>query len=295
LSYPLALFSTLLSSFYAFTLNPHFFDAVVNKRDFTVLSSFLPLALGFLSIQIVHEVAHYIVAKRKKIKIGFPVPVPGIFTVTAFPFFGCITPLRSFPKSRSALVDFSLSGPMAALAASLCMVFRGVMLTGRASAIDIAGFPVLSVEEMKSHFLLGSILSWLLPKTMMLPLAQPVPMHPLVVVGRFGMISSAFQLLPIFRLDGGRACFAAMGQRTGGVISACTFLWLISNACYGSGTLFQWMVWIALLQMRVEIPCRDECTEVGGKREWLWFGSFLLCLSILIPFPGAESFLPPID
>lgn len=49
--------------------------------------------------------------------------------------------------------------------------------------------------------------------------------------------------------------------------------------------LLVWTLLVALFQMRVEIPCRDECTEVGGKREFLWFFSFLLSMSILAPFP----------
>ena len=290
LSYPVAALSTFFYSVKTFALNPIFFDALVNKRDATVLCSCIPLTLGFLLVQLIHEIAHYLVAKRKKINIGFPVPVSTMF-YSNLPFFGCITPLRSFPPNRAALVDFALSGPMVSLAVSLCMVFGGALLTSSASAVQIARFPFLSVHTMKSNFLLGSILSWLLPKTMMLPLAQPIPMHPLFVVGRFGMISSALNLLPIFRLDGGRACFAAMGQRQGAVISAFTILWIISNFFMSSSMLLVWTLMVALFQMRVEIPCRDECTEVGGKREWLWLISFMLSVSILIPFPHHGSFL----
>ena len=250
----------------------------------TVLYSCLPLVVGFLSVQLVHEMAHYWVAKRRKIKIGFPVPLATPF-FSNLPFFGCITPLRSFPANRAALVDFALSGPMAALAVSLGMVVGGVLLTSSASAVQITRFPFLSVHAMKSNFLLGSILSWLLPKTMMLPLAQPIPMHPLFVIGRFGMISSALNLLPIFRLDGGRACSAALGQRPGGVITAFTMLWIISNFVTTSSMLLVWTLLITLFQARMEIPCRDECTGVGGKREWLWFFSYLVSFSILVPFP----------
>ena len=288
--YPLAAMSTCIYSFFVYVLNPNFFDALVNKRDLTVLYSCVPLALGVVAVQIIHEVAHYLVAKRKKIKIGPPVPIPS-FHIVSFPFFGCITPLRSFPPNRAALLDFALSGPMAALAVSLGLVFGGVLLTSRASALDIARFPVMSVASMKSSFLLGSILSWLLPKTMMLPLAQPIPMHPFFVVGTSGMLSSALNLLPISRLDGGRACFAAMGQRQGAVISAFTILWILSTVLSGgaSSVLLSWTVLIALFQMRLEIPCRDECTEVGGKRLWLWLVSFLLSMSILMPFPKSGA------
>jgi len=285
-----AILSTLFYSLKAFALNPNFFDALVNRRDATVLYSCIPLALGFISVQLIHELAHYFVAKRRKIKIGFPIPLSTMF-YSNLPFFGCITPLRSFPQNRAALVDFALSGPMVTLAASLCMVFAGVLLTGSASAVQIARYPFMSVHTMKSNFLLGSILSWLLPKTMMLPLAQPIPMHPLFVIGRFGMISSALNLLPIFRLDGGRACFAALGQRQGAVISAFTILWVISNFFMSSSMLLVWTLLVAMFQMRVEIPCRDECTEVGRKREWLWLISFILSVSILLPFPQQGSFL----
>ncbi len=284
LSYPIAALSMFLYSLRSFALNPHFFDTLVMQRDATVLRYCIPLIVGFFSVQVIHELAHYFVAKRKKIKIGFPVPLSTPF-YSNLPFFGCITPLRSFPPNRAALVDFALSGPMAALAASLLMVLGGIALTSSASPGQIARFPFLSVHAMKSNFLLGSILSWLLPKTMMLPLAQPIPMHPLFVIGRFGMISSALNLLPIFRLDGGRACFAVMGQRQGAVISAFTILWIISSFFMSSSMLLVWTLLVALFQMRVEIPCRDECTEVGGKREFLWFFSFLLSMSILAPFP----------
>jgi len=285
LCYPLAAVSTFLYSFFAYVSNPNFFDSLVNQRDLTVLYSCIPLALGVLTIQIIHEAAHYLVAKRKKIKIGPPVPIPSL--LSNLPFFGWITPLRSFPSNRAALVDFALSGPMTALAVSLGLVFAGVVLTSRATALDIVRYPFVSVYGLKSSFLLGSILSWLLPKTMTLPLAQPIPMHPLFVAGSFGLVSSALNLLPIFRLDGGRACFAAMGQKSGGVISAGTVLFIVSNflAGKGGGVMMSWALLVAVFQSRIETPCRDEYTEVDGKRQWLWLTSFLLSLSILMPFP----------
>jgi len=285
LCYPFAALVTFTYSFFAYALNPTFFDALVHQRDLTVLKHCLPLAVGVLAVQVIHEAAHYLVARRKKIAIGLPVPIPSL--IVDLPFFGWITPLRSFPSSRAALVDFALSGPMAALAVSLGLVFAGIGLTSRATALDIVRYPFLSVASLKS----SSILSWLLPKTMMLPLAQPIPMHPLFVVGCSGLVSSALNLLPIFRLDGGRACFAAMGQRSGAIISAGTVLWIVGNFFSGKGSslLMYWTVLVALFQSRVEIPCRDECTEVGVKRQWLWLTSFLLSISILVPFPKSGT------
>jgi membrane-associated protease RseP (regulator of RpoE activity) len=112
-------------------------------------------------------------------------------------------------------------------------------------------------------------------------------MHPFFVVGASGLITNALNLLPIFRLDGGRACFAAVGPRQGAVISVFTLLLLISMVMSGaSSTFIVWTFLVALLQRRQEIPPRDDVTEVDGKRLALWLLSFLLSVSIVAPFPG---------
>jgi len=285
LCYPLAALSTFIYSFSMHVLNPNFFNSLVYRRDLTVLYSCIPLILGVVAVQTIHEAAHYLVARRRNIKIGRPVPIPSLH-IASFPFFGCITPLKSFPPDRAASLDFALCGPMASITLSLGFVLGGIFLTSRASVLDIARFPVISVANMKSSFFLGSILSCFLPKTMMLPSAQPIPMHPLFMVGTSGLISSALNILPIFRLDGGRACSAVMGRVMGHVISIFTILWLISLIVSGaSSILLSWTILISLLQLRMEIPCRDECTEVDGKRLWIWLISVVLSMSILVPFP----------
>lgn len=122
---------------------------------------------------------------------------------------------------------------------------------------------------------------------MMLPLAQPIPMHPCFVVGASGLVTNALNLLPIFRLDGGRACFAAMGQRQGAIISVFTLLLILSMSLSGASSIFlSWTLLVVILQHRDEVPVRDDCTEVNGGRLLAWFLSFLLALSILSPFPG---------
>jgi Zn-dependent protease len=276
-------------SFSMRALNKDFFDALLKRRDLTVLYSCIPMLLGIIFLQTIHEAAHYLIAKKNEIKIGCPIPIPSIH-FTSLPHFGCITPLRSFPKNRAALLDFALSGPLTAITASLGLVIGGILLTVRASPFQLARFPVMSVANMKSSFLVGSILSCLAPKIMMLPVAQPVPMHPFFVVGASGLVSNGLNLLPIFRLDGGRACLAAMGQRQGAVISVFSVLLMVSMVMSGAFSIFiTWMLLVALLQRRQEIPPRDDVTEVDGTRLILWLLSFLLSASILAPFPGFSS------
>jgi membrane-associated protease RseP (regulator of RpoE activity) len=145
---------------------------------------------------------------------------------------------------------------------------------------------------MKSSFLIGWLVSWLASKTLMLPIAQPVPVHPLFMIGYSGLIASALNLLPIFRLDGGRACTAAMGPRQGAVISVSVLVTVLSLVLSGgSGLGFTWGMLVTIFQRRPEIPARDEATEVDKLRLGAWFFSFLLSLAILTPFPGAPGLL----
>ena len=174
-----------------------------------LLTMCFPVVGGILAMHLLQEVVHYLVAKWRRIEIGPPVPVPSL----AFGMFGCITPIRSFPSSRAALLDFALSGPFATTIASIGCIIASLLLTVRASPASLANFPVLPAMIFKSSFLAGTLTSWIASKAMMLPLAQPIPVHPLFLVGYSGLMACGLNFLPIFRLDGGRACSAAVGPR----------------------------------------------------------------------------------
>lgn len=271
-----------------YALNPIFFDAIVNQKDLTVLFSCIPLFVGVLAIQAAHELAHYLVAKSRGIKIGVPVPVPS----SQIGSLGCITPLRSFPPNRAALLDFALSGPVTALGLSIVALVAGIYQTVYASEAAIALFPVVPVAMLKSSFLTGTLMSFLAPKAMMLPLSQPIPVHPLFMVGFSGLMSSALNLLPLFRLDGGRACSAALGTRIGAIASVGTLLFFLSiTLSSGSGLAFGWGMFVVFFQRRPEIPVRDEVTEVEDFRVGAWAVALATSLLALAPFPGGPGFL----
>ena len=280
--------TTFVYSLSCYALNPKFFDAVMKQRNFAVLSACLPVFAGVFAVQAVHELAHIAVARKKGIKIGVPFPLPSFQTG----MFGCITPLRSFPKNRSALLDFALSGPMSAMLVSIGMMIAGIKLTLRASGTDILRFPVVPVAFLKSSFLTGSLLTIFAPKSMILPLSYPLPLHPIFVVGFVGLLSSALNMLPVFQLDGGRACSAALGSRFCAVASSGSLLFMFSLALSSTtGVAFWWGVLILFFQRRFEIPVRDELTDVDDMRFLGWVGSLATAVLALAPFPGGPCFM----
>jgi membrane-associated protease RseP (regulator of RpoE activity) len=264
----LAAFSTLttiLTTFaYAlssFALNPGFFNAVVNENDVTLVPICLPIFLGSIAMTALHELGHYAAARKYNITMGSPVPLPS-FQVGSF---GCITPFRSFPSSRTAMYDVAMSGPGLTLIISILLIIAGLSLT--TTATSFSAYPLVPAAVMKSSFLLGSIASILAPKSMLVPLSQPIPVHPLLMIGLAGLIMSAVNLLPIGRLDGGRALMAAFGRRTASVISLLTLLTMAFCSFTGSsGVVIFWGALVVMTQRLPDIPAVDEVTAVNRLR-----------------------------
>ena len=235
-------------------------------------------------MQACHEAAHYMIARVRKIKIGRPTPLPSPQVGT----FGCITPLLSFPSNRKSLFDLALSGPLAGMTISLLMMFGGLQATIHASDVTLSHFPVVPVGLFKCSLLTSIMLSSLAPKLMMLPLAQPIPIHPLFLSGFAGLISSALNLLPVFRLDGGRIVSTLFGPRFTGVSSASTLLFMLSLTMSGSSNIaLTWGLVIVFLQRRTEVPVRDDVTQVDDVRFGAWVGAVVTAALALIPFSGA--------
>lgn len=270
-----------------YALNPKIFDAIVYQHNLSALTVCVPMAVGLLAIQATHELAHRIIAKIHGMHIGLPVPLPCFSLGT----FGCITPLRSFPPNRSALLDFALSGPLAGTLLSVLFMITGCYMTISASEAVLLSFPVVPVAVLKSSFLSGSILAFFLPKVIILPTSQPIPIHPLFLVGYSGILASALNLLPIFRLDGGRACTAAVGTRIGAIASAWTLLSMLSLALSGSGLAWTWGAFVLFFQRRSEAVVRDGVTAVHNARIGAWVLSLAIASLALLPFPGSSRFL----
>jgi len=281
-------FSLLLSFSYAvssYAMNQNFFESIQNDLTKS-LASCVPLFAGLIGIQAIHEVTHRIFAARSGTKIGLPVLLPSTLLGT----FGSITPLHSFPRDRTALFDFSLSGPFAGMLASVASMIGGLAATIYASNEALSRFPVTPAIIFKSSFLTGSLISFVAPKVMLLPFSQPVPMHPLFFIGFAGLISNALNVLPIGRLDGGRAYSAVFGSRSAAQASAATLSFMLLLGSIGESSIsLVWAAMTVLFQRNAEIPVQNELPEVDDVRVGLYLGVLAFALLALAPFPGGRG------
>ena len=278
----LAVCTTILFSIGCYALNPIVFDGIVNRHDISVLSKCIPIMTIMLGVQGIHEVAHQILARKYKIMTHWPIPIPS----TALGSFGCITRIRSFPPTRTALFDFAMSGPLAATTLALSLMIIGCFKTIHASTSILMTYPTVPLAKFKSSFLTGAILTVMLPKAMMMPSAHPIPIHPFFVGGYATLITTALNMLPIFRLDGGRACTAIVGTRLGALTSAWTLLSLLSLALSGSRMAWAWVTFVLLFQRQPEIVSKDDVTPVDKRRTIIWGTCLVLSILALVPFPG---------
>jgi len=287
LSTLLTLATILAFSVTCFGLNPTIFNSVVNDNDTSQLfRAALPIFLGVLGLQVIHEAAHFLVAKKTGVKIGLPVPVPSLQIGT----FGSITPLRSFPETRTDLLDVALVGPAITMVLSLLLMVGGIWGTIQAPAAVLSGFPMVPAALCKTSLLVGSIVSALAPKIMMLPLSQPIPIHPAFMIGFTGLLSSAVNLLPIGRLDGGRICTAILGRRQAILASFFMLVALAALALSGMSTIsIFWGLIVVCFQRYGEIPIRDEVTQVSDLRSGCYVVFLLLSSLAIAPFPGGPG------
>lgn len=262
-----------------------FFESLTTGKSISVVKPCLSLlGGGIASLFVMYETARYAMAKRRGISLGLPISMPSL----RFGTLGSRIQLRSFPKTRKDLLDVALSGPVTTFLLSLFMITGGLHLTVAATPPALTRMPAIPAGVVcKRSFLVSLITMKMCPKLLMQPLSQPVPVHPLFLAGMSGLIFSAISLLPIGRLDGGRAMLAAFGRRNAALASFLSLLIIFISAANGSTTVSMFSAFLILLYHRkAEILCSNEVTGVGSIR--LCLLTLLLCLSglTLAPFPG---------
>ncbi|KAI5065083.1 hypothetical protein GOP47_0019778 [Adiantum capillus-veneris] len=251
---------------------------VVEPPDLNTLVPYveaaMPLTYGVLGVQLFHEVGHFLAAARKKVKLGIPYFIPNITLGS----FGAITQFRSILPDRTAKFDISLAGPLAGGLLSLAMLGVGLLLsTSPEAASDLVQVPSMLFQ---GSLLLGYLSRSVLGYNAMH--AATVSIHPLVLAGWCGLTTTAFNLLPVGCLDGGRAMQAAFGKSALTGFALGTYL-LLGLGVLGGPLSLPWGLYILICQRDPEKPCLNDVTEVGSWRQAVFAVTLILVLLTLLP------------
>lgn len=129
---------------------------------------------------------HRIVAAQKKVDLGpsFFIPNGDVGT------FGAVTQIKSLLQGREDLFDIAVAGPLAGGAVALGLFGFGLAASAGGGGVEAGLLPVPGAL-FNGSLLLGGISSAVLGS------GKQVLVHPALVAGWCGLVTSAFNLLPV--------------------------------------------------------------------------------------------------
>ena len=237
-----------------------------------------PFAGTLMLILLAHELGHYLYCQYYGVYATLPFFIPA---PTLIGTLGAFIRIRSPIRSRTALFDIGIAGPIAGfIVATIVLIFamplsRVMPISAAHGDIDL-GYPLIF---RLVWYGLGKGQSTTL---------QSIYLHPTAIAAWVGMFATALNLLPGGQLDGGHIVFS-IAPRAHKVISRLTILALIPMALYFWAG---WLIWAILLRISgMRHPIVAEWPEVAGVRRWLAFFALLMLALTFAPAPFGHSSL----
>jgi hypothetical protein len=207
-----------------------------------------------------HELAHYVMARRRHLEASLPyfMPVPPPFILGTL---GAFISIREPFPDKKALFDVGAAGPLAGFAASIPIALAGLFLSVHAPVVPATYCGVTVLGTSYGNLLIGTPLFWWV-FSLFLP-ANLVNLHPLALAGWVGILVTAINLLPAGQLDGGHVFRALFGDRARFVSYAAVVL-LFGLGLFYVGWLF-FAILVLFLGLRHPPPLND-ITPIGTGR-----------------------------
>ena len=262
------------------------------------------LLLTFLTF---HEFGHYFAAKIHNIKVTLPFYIPFPLIFNPFGTMGAVIRMREPIKSRKALFDIGIAGPVAGFVVAFAMLVYGMThlpLFEYIYAIhpEYQGTGVPTTGFSFGPNLLFIVLAKIFTSSpdVFLPPMNEIYHYPFLCVGWFGLLVTALNLLPVGQLDGGHIIYALFGSthkfiaRTFfgitlgmGLIGLLPYVGINLFSDYG---LLNWLVWALLIFFVIKIdhpPFIDPVPLGTGRKLWGVFALFMFVSSFTpVPFMG---------
>jgi membrane-associated protease RseP (regulator of RpoE activity) len=239
----------------------------------------LPFMATLMLFFMAHEMGHYLYCRRYGVYATLPffIPMP-----TLIGTMGAVILIRSRIRSRTALFDIGIAGPIAGFVVALSVLLASLgwskpMQATAGQGEYQLGYPLIFHMV---HRLLGSM-SLVHGPASGLPLDRLL-LHPMAIAAWVGMLATSLNLLPGGQLDGGHIVFS-IAPPAHKFISRLTILILVPMAYY---LWTGWIVWAILLQVSsLRHPQVAELPRVSGGRTWLAFLALLMlaCTLTLAP------------
>lgn len=239
----------------------------------------LPYALGVMLILGIHEMGHYLTARRHGVRVSLPYFVPLPFGLGTFGAFIQMPPLL---KNRRVLFDIGVAGPLAGLAVAIPALLIGLQW----STIE-TGEPDPQAA-MQGASLKSSVLLALLARLAMgeaVSQGHALLLHPLAFAGWLGLMITALNLLPVGQLDGGHVAYSLLGRVRAARLANVALFAMIFLGIFVWPGLFYWAIIVYFLAGVRGLPPLDDVTPMTPIRWGIGLFALALLLLILSPVP----------
>lgn len=240
----------------------------------------IPYGLAVIVFLLSHEMGHYLACRWYDIDATLPyfIPMPVVIAPLLPGTMGAVIRIVAPIKSRRALFDIAVAGPIAGFVVSLPILALGLSQSRVISAAQLGTGDYLSMGEP----LIWEVMAeWFGPATTG---GEELLVHPLAYVGWFAMLVTAMNLLPIGQLDGGHLLYALFPRVHRPVSLLALGAMVVAGWFYFPGWIVFALIIFFLLGTRHPRPQRFEAS-LGGTRLALAVvaGAILVSSFILVP------------
>lgn len=247
----------------------------------------VPFMATLMLFFLAHEMGHYLYCRHYGVYATLPffIPMP-----TPIGTMGAVILIRSRIRSRTALFDIGIAGPIAGFVVALAVLLISLawskpLHAGMGAAEYELGYPLIFQLLHQWLAALGA-----LHGAAALPLNR-VLLHPMAIAAWVGMFATSLNLLPGGQLDGGHIIFS-IAPRVHKLVSRLTILILLPMAYY---LWTGWLVWAILLQISsFRHPQVAEFPSISESRAWLAVFALLMLILTFSPAPFGHAALPEV-
>jgi membrane-associated protease RseP (regulator of RpoE activity) len=236
----------------------------------------IPFSGTLLLILFSHEMGHYLFCRFYGVRATLPFFIPA---PTLIGTLGAVIRIKAPIRSRAALFDIGIAGPIAGFAVAVgtlavAMSLSKPLAPGIGPSDLQLGFPAI-------FYVMHDLLHGVAPHHAIaaLPLSR-VYLHPTAVAAWVGMFATALNLLPSSQLDGGHIVYA-LAPRAHRVISWITVIFLV----YLGRVYVGWRVWAGLIiVMNVMTYRQRQAPEFPMLPASRWALALLAGIMLLLTF-----------
>ena len=238
----------------------------------------IPFSATLMFILFSHEMGHYLCCRYYGVDATLPffVPFPSLIGT-----MGAFIRIKSPIRSRSALFDIGIAGPIAGFVPACIALAAGLALSKAVPASIVAPVPDVGFP------LIFHVVNRVLRGSHAIPLYR-LYLHPVAIAAWVGMFATALNLLPGGQLDGGHIVFS-VSPRWHQTISTLTILVLIPLSLY---RWIGWLLWAVVLRITgMRHPIVPEYPEITRTRRWMAVFALIMLLLTFTPTPIMNSSL----